>query len=204
MKSFVIDVKTKARTELKFPTGHVVTGWTANGKFLTTSLTGDSPATAKARLFLMNRDGTEHKDLAPSTQAMLGRVSPDGTRVLFTRLSFPKLTPEEIKKLQEAGGRQPEPKKELAVLDLATGKIAKVEEVPLNAEYSEGYCWSPDGKKIAYTWREKHEGKAEDLVDRETESHLIVCDSDGKNAKTVLSVKGKGQWHVMLGGVDWR
>jgi hypothetical protein len=42
------------------------------------------------------------------------------------------------------------------------------------------------------------------VIDRETESHLIVCNPDGKNAKTVLSVKGKGQWNVTLGGVDWR
>ena len=41
-------------------------------------------------------------------------------------------------------------------------------------------------------------------MNKETESHLTVCDPDGKNQKSVVSVKGKGQWHVTLGGVDWR
>ena len=72
-----------------------------------------------------------------------------------------------------------------------------------NAEI-QGYCWSPDGKRIAYTWRQLHDGKPEDVIDRETESHLVTCDPDGKNQQTILSEKGQGQWHVTLAGVDWR
>lgn len=201
--SFVVNVKTKEKTELKLPAGHVITDWTRDGKFLTmsVSLKENVPTT---RLHLLNRDGTVHKALAPDTNAVLGRVSPDGTRVLCAVLVFPKETPDEQKKREYEGRRAPTPTHELSVIDIATGKVAKVKEVPLNAEPSECFCWSPDGKKIAYTWREKHEGKPADVQDRETESHLIVCDPDGKNAKTVLSVRGKGQWHVMLGGVDWR
>lgn len=203
MKSVIVNVKTKAQTALKLPNNHVVTDWTRDGKFVTTSLSlkGAGP---NARLHLMNRDGSEHKALAKDANAMFGRVSPDGTKVLCVLLTFPNETPEEKKKREDLGAKYPQPKNELALLDVATGTVAKVQEVPLNAELSEGYCWSPDGKKIAYTWREKHEGKPADVIDRETESHLIVCDPDGKNAKTVLSTKGKGQWNVMLGGVDWR
>jgi len=31
-----------------------------------------------------------------------------------------------------------------------------------------------------------------------------VCDADGKNHKTILTEKGKGQWHITLSSVDWR
>ena len=43
-----------------------------------------------------------------------------------------------------------------------------------------------------------------DVIDRETESHLVISDPDGKNAKTILTEKGQGQWHITLAGVDWR
>jgi Tol biopolymer transport system component len=91
----------------------------------------------------------------------------------------------------------------LHVLDIATGKIIVVADLPLNGEL-QGYCWSPNGKQIAYTWREKHDGKPEDLINKETESHLVVCDPDGKNHKTIASEKGRGQWTITIGHVDWR
>ena len=92
---------------------------------------------------------------------------------------------------------------EIIVIDVATRKVAKVDEVPLNANV-QGYCWSPDGKKIAYSWRQLHEGKPEDVIDKETESFLVVCNPDGKNQKTIASEKGKGQWSITIGQVDWR
>ena len=52
------------------------------------------------------------------------------------------------------------------------------------------YCWSSDGKLIAYVWREIHAGDPEDDRDKETESHFVVCDSDGKNQKTIMTEKG--------------
>lgn len=95
-------------------------------------------------------------------------------------------------------------KRELFVQDLATGKRAPVQDLPLNGDL-QAYCWSPDGKKIAYSWREVHqEGKPEELVDKETESFLVVCDPDGKNAKTIVTEKGRGQWLITIGTIDWR
>jgi uncharacterized protein (TIGR03067 family) len=95
------------------------------------------------------------------------------------------------------------PVRELAVLDVATGKWEKVADTPMNGDIM-GYCWSPDGKKIAYTWRQVPEGKPEDTIDKETESHLVICDPDGKNQKTVLTEKGISQWQIVLAGVDWQ
>ena len=71
--------------------------------------------------------------------------------------------------------------------------------MPLNADIKE-YCWAPDGKKIAYTWRSIPEGKAEDA----SEAILIVCDPDGKNQKTIATDIAKDRWRNHVGHVDWR
>jgi RNA polymerase sigma factor (sigma-70 family) len=203
-KHFLVNVKTKKRTDVKLPSDHIVTDWTRDGKyFVTTRISGDLE-NPLARLYLMNRDGTEHKALTGEKErALLGRISPDGKQALFLRAEFPLETPAEKKARQDAGKRGPEPKKVFSLLDIGTGKMTPIADVPLNAEL-QAYCWSPDSKKIAYSWREIHEGKPEDLISKETESHLIVCDPDGKNQRTILSEKGAGQWHVTLSGLDWR
>jgi Tol biopolymer transport system component len=191
--SVVVNVKTKEATKLKLPDNHVVTDWSRDGRyFLTTSMarTKDGPA---MRQFLMKRDGTEHATLNDDkTLSAFGRLSPDGKRVLCMRLR-----PKGMR------GKELQVSREMVVIDAATKKVAKLDEVPLNADV-QGYCWSPDGKRIAYTWRQVHEGKPEDLIEKETESHLVVCDPDGKNQKTLASEKGKGQWSVTIGQVDWR
>lgn len=191
--NFVINVKTKTKTVVKLPNSHFITDWSRDGKyFLTTNFT-ETDEDPSARLYMMNRDGTEYKALTDKKQnAVLGRLSPNGKRILFSTVSFP------------AKDKPGLPKRGLMIVDVETGKLTKVEDVPLNAELQQSYCWSPDGKKIAYTWREVHQGKPEDLVNKETESHLIICDPDGKNAKTIATEKGKGQWHITISGVDWR
>jgi Tol biopolymer transport system component len=188
---FVVDVKTKEKKALKLPGDHILTDWSRDGKFfLTTRLVVDKDK-GRAGLYLMNRDGTEHKALTDDKQfSAMGRLSPDGKRVLYTLITAPK----------DGKGQ---PKRELAVLDIATEKSAVLGETPLNGEI-ESYCWSPDGKRIAYTWRQTHEGKPADLVDKETASFLVVCDADGKTAKTIATEKGRGALTLTIGQVDWR
>ena len=140
----------------------------------------------------MNRDGTEHKALTDEKKFSLlgGRLSPDGTRVLYQLVTPPKA----------AKGN---PKRDLAVLDIPTGKSTVVGDATLNGEIM-GYCWSPDGKRIAYAWRTVHEGKPEEIANKETESRLVVCDPNGKNAKTIASEKADSPWAITIGRVDWR
>ncbi|MBP3958764.1 sigma-70 family RNA polymerase sigma factor [Gemmata sp. G18] len=180
----IVNVKTKEKSTLKLPHDHILTDWSRDGKFfLTTQVSGGEKF--RSRLYLMNGDGTEHKALTDENQlAVFGRLSPDGTQVLFN-LIVPK---------EKAG---------LSVVDVATRKTTKLDDVPLNGMVLT-YCWAPDGKKIAYIWRQAHEGKPEELDKKETESHLIVCDPDGKNPKTIISEKGEGQSTVTLGSIDWR
>ncbi|MCI0705712.1 MAG: sigma-70 family RNA polymerase sigma factor [Planctomycetia bacterium] len=190
-KHFLVNVKTKKQTDLKLPADHIITDWSRDGKFFVTTRVVPDKEKPQARIFLMNRDGTEHKALTDEKQiALLGRLSPDGKQVLFHILTLPP---------KEKPGQ---PRRELATVDVATGKLTKVEDVPLNAEI-QASCWSPDSKKIAYTWRQVHEGKPEDVIDKATESHLVICDPDGKNQKTLVTEKGRGQWVITLASVDW-
>jgi RNA polymerase sigma factor (sigma-70 family) len=189
---FVVSVKTKAKVGLKLPEDHLITDWSRDGRyFLTTSveLGKDGP---KARLHLMNRDGTEFKALTNGTpSAMFGRLSPDNARVLFNRVEFPP---------KDKPGP---PRRVLSVLDVATGRVVEVGGVPANGEVW-SYCWSPDGKRIAYTWHQVHAGKPDDAAGMETESVLVVCDPDGKNAKTVATERAPDPRRATIANVDWR
>ena len=63
------------------------------------------------------------------------------------------------------GEKQIGQRRELAVLDIATGTSVPVAGLSLNGD-TDTYCWSPDGKKIAYTWREIPEVKPGALVQK--------------------------------------
>jgi dipeptidyl aminopeptidase/acylaminoacyl peptidase len=192
-KTVVVNIATGKKTPLALPAGHFVTDWARDGKLLTTRITGTKPAEMKAALCLVNRDGTGEKVLTDEKLfATFGRISRDGSRVLFTQVPRSK---DELE--------NPPKRADLVVLDVATGKTSAVRDVPLNA-FIVSFCWSPDGKRIAYVWREIHEGQPAEVFDKETESHLVVCDADGQNQKTLVSAKGTGQWQITLAGVDWR
>lgn len=77
------------------------------------------------------------------------------------------------------GKGEPLDRRKLKVLNVKTGKAAEVSDTPLNGEI-QSYCWSPDGKRIAYAWREVHVGKPEDVAKRETESFLVLCNPTGR------------------------
>jgi dipeptidyl aminopeptidase/acylaminoacyl peptidase/predicted DNA-binding protein (UPF0251 family) len=187
----VVNVKTKKKSELKLPNDHILTDWSRDGKLFLTMRVVEGKR-ERTRLYLMNRDGTENKALTGENHmALFGRISPDGNRVLFNRVL---IDPDTKPSRRNA---------ELAVVDVATGKVTKVDGVPPNGGFL-GYCWSPSGRTIAYVWQQIHEGTPEDLTKKDTVSRLIVCDPDGKNPKTIVSEKGEGQYPFTLGSVDWR
>jgi Tol biopolymer transport system component len=180
---YLVDVKTKEKKSLKLPEGHEITDWTRDGKYLlTTSLTPKKTL----RINLMNLDGTEHKILTDEREsARAGRISPDGTRLLY--LSYGPLV---------KGSSTPDSRDLLHVLDVPTGRKIAVSDLPENGDII-GYCWSPDGKQIAYTWREKIDGE------KTAESSLVICELDGKNQKTLVIEKGQAGV-ITIGQVDWR
>jgi RNA polymerase sigma factor (sigma-70 family) len=170
-----------ARTKVELPRDHILTDWSRDGKyFLCTQFAPgekkDGPR-EEPRLWLMNRDGTPRRELTgPENRFAYGKFSPDGKRVL---MGSPLDTP-----------------KGLAVYDVASGKFTPVADVPLNGTVH-GICWSPDGKRIAYVWEQ------ETMPNGDGEAHVMVCDPDGKNAKSIASETEKFRG-ARIRGVDWR
>jgi len=158
---------TKTIIELNLGTDHSVTGWSADGKRLlaTVWLGGQT-----VRIAWINVAGGGKPDFITSADevAFNGRLSPDGRRLLC------QVGPKPPK-----GQRSPV---QLCVIDLSTKKRTMVDE-PGNTH---GYCWSPDGSRIAYTWQRLLEKPAE-VAQRET--LLLTCDRDGGNRKIVTSRK---------------
>jgi RNA polymerase sigma factor (sigma-70 family) len=189
---FIVNVKTKEKTALKLPNDHLILDWSADGKFFLTRQRTEKPKPI-ARLYLMSRDGSERKALTGANQrAIYGRLAPEGGRVLC---AVAPVAPEKADRAIPY---------ELAVHDLAFDKVMKVKDVPLNGQVLE-FCWSPDGKQIAYLWRTIAEGDptSDEVRAKETESHLVICDPDGSNPKTILSEKGTGIG-MALSELDWR
>jgi RNA polymerase sigma factor (sigma-70 family) len=201
---FILNLATKERTSIKLPENHIMTDGSRDGRLFLTVKLGTDRDNPVGGIFVMNRDGSEHKQLTDGkTWAAVGRFSPDGRRVLFMSGEVKEETPAEKKARDEVGARRPRQHNKLTVVEIASGKTTAVADIPLNADL-QGFCWAPDGKRIAYVWREVHEGDPKEAQDKETQSHLVTCDPDGKNQKTLLSETGKGQYEITLEGVDWR
>jgi hypothetical protein len=187
--NWLVNVKTKEKSALRFQDNHAVTDWSRDGKHFLTMAYGVQKEKRTWRLYLMNRDGTEAKALTDGSSPVGGgRLSPDGQKVLC-QLPDP-----------DRKGMEGRANLGLFVLDVKSGKSLRVEGQPLNGEFM-GYCWSPDGKRIAYAWRQVLE---KEDTKQETESNLIVADADGKNPVTIASEKGDSSGLITISGVDWR
>src|SRR5262249_46627442 len=135
------------------------------------------------RFHLMKRDGTEHKAMTvrDGKTSFRGHLSPDGKRVLLGRAD------------------------DLCVMDIATGKVTAIEGLPETGIF-QGHAWSPDGTKIAYAWWEydrSNLGRPGAVVTT-SESRIVVCDPDGKNAKTIVTSSLRRGQGVPLMLIDWR
>lgn len=151
-------------TELKLPREWWPSDWSADGKRLLTTPEGTG------RIAWVSSDGTGEPEFLTSELEVAtgGRISPDGRRILCM-----------------AGFRRPDEERHvlrLGVVDLATRKRTIIDEPGT----SHGYCWSPDGSQIAFTWQAPIEKKPDDLV---RETFLITCSADGSNRRIVTSRK---------------
>jgi Tol biopolymer transport system component len=198
--NILVDVATKKETRLDLPKAAQVYGMTPDGKSFVAVL-NDFEA-RKIHLALISRDGMNIAKLTEiRTEGPDLKLSPDGTRLLFKDFDPDDKEVKDVPKLQR-----------LFVLDVQTKKRQRLAGTPLNGLIL-GYCWSPDGKQMAYTWKrvepgvplaENTDNQNDPKLKTETESHLIVADADGKNQKTLLSVKAQSGPQITIGSVDWR
>jgi RNA polymerase sigma factor (sigma-70 family) len=174
-----VEVRTGKRDEFALPGGQLVTDWSRDGRYFVTTvreLGEDGREVPGVRL--VNTDGTGRKDLTgPDDPGALGRLAPDGKRVLYVRLDPKTRT------------------RVLVVRDVAGGKPAVV-EVPDGGAVV-GYCWSPDGKRIAYTRHGPTNGE-------QVEWTLTVCDPNGGSARVIARYAAPAQPLDTGGWVDWR
>jgi len=192
-----IDLITRAISKFPWPADDVPIDWSADGKSLVVVREDkDSPV---GKIALMTADGKHKTELTTyhaRTWGGIARLSPDGKKLLYSDV------PPDVKNDNGMTRR-------LYVLEVATKKKTEVAEVPLNATVF-WCCWSPDGKRIAYTWRQRHDElakkqapSAEDIA-IETEMFLIVANADGSNAKTIASVKTDNALKMPFTAIDWR
>jgi RNA polymerase sigma factor (sigma-70 family) len=181
-KFWVYDVAANQVTDLKLPNVNSVNDWSLDGKRLLV----DIPAKGQVvgRLAFVKADGTgEPEFITPEGELAWGaRLSPDGKRILHLGCTPSWLVP--------YGERR------LYMLDLVTKKRTVVDERGI----TDGFCWSPDGSRVAYTWQRAVENWA-DVAERET--LLITCDPDGGNRKVVTRSKTHVEERYRPGLVYW-
>ncbi len=196
----LLDPDTGTSEPLALPAGTRVLDWSRDGK--TFLVQGYDPKAKKSRLGLAapgDKEVTPLCDLRdhPWFRAA-GRLSPDGKRVLFIDAD-----PED--KDARKWGMSGKP----YLVDVATKKREALAEFPENAQCV-GVAWVPDGKRVAYTWKQLHpdvlrkDMLSGDDAQVETEAFLVVADADGKNAKTVASDKIDNAVNPIFGSIDWR
>ncbi len=194
-----IDPVTGKATDLGLPKHALVFAALPGGKgFVGTAFDFER---RKMHLARVAADGKVTKLTELRTEGPNPRPSPDGGKVLFQDYDP-----------DEKPGKDDHRLMRLFVFDLKTMRRERLAEVPLNAVVV-GYCWSPDGRRIAYVWKQAKPGvplveNTDNMNDprlrTETESFLVVAAPDGKAPKTLLTRKASTAPQITLGDLDWR
>ncbi len=194
----LLDAATGNTEPLDLPAGVRVLDWSRDGKrFLVVSRKDK-----KYWLGVAEKGDKQVRELAELkvrlASSVAGRFSPDGKKVLFTDAD-----PEQKDAFKWHRSSQPH------VLDIATKQRQALADFPENGQCL-SVVWSPDGKRVAYTWTQLHaEVLKQDRLNPDdvaipTESFLVVADVDGKNAKTVTSDRANQAMNPIFGSIDWR
>ncbi|HZO90714.1 MAG TPA: hypothetical protein VFB38_20465 [Chthonomonadaceae bacterium] len=177
--------------------------WSSDGKriFFSTLEMKDSPMPPKMRLQVIDSDGNNLKDLA---DGMLPVLSPDGKKILFSRIWTPQPTlyvmdadGSNVKALSEKammGAWSPDGKRIVCVAD---GEDNQPDVFVMNADGSGktqltqtpdveiGPQWSPDGKQIFFVRGPKDSPNNASPIPAKIS--IYVVDADGKNATALTT-----------------
>jgi RNA polymerase sigma factor (sigma-70 family) len=201
LATWLVDMATKKQTRLELPRWLHAFAVTPDGKsFVGAFYDLDAH---KIHLALASRDGKEITKLTElhENEGPEPKPSPDGTRILFQDYDPTDKLEKDVPKIPR-----------LFVYDLRSKKCERLAGVPLNA-LIESFCWSPDGKRLAYTWKQVKPGVplAENTnnmndpkLNTQTESFLVIADADGSNPKTILSGQSSRSTTITIGKMDWQ
>jgi RNA polymerase sigma factor (sigma-70 family) len=198
VENVLLDPETGKTEPLDLPAGAWVLDAARDGKTFLVAAPGEK----KLKLGLAEAGDLAVRELAEVPHSppgsVTGRLSPDGTRVLFTAA-------DPARKNAHKWGMSYRP----YLLDVKTKKVEPLADFPENG-VARGVSWSPDGERVAYTWDQLHEEVlkrdtitvASTTID--TEAFLVVADADGKNPRKIASGKSKYAMAMILGAIDWR
>jgi hypothetical protein len=128
----------------------------------------------------------------------MARLSPDETKILLVDGD------PERKDAHKFGASD-----RVYLVDTKSGKTEKLADFPASGR-AFGIAWSPDGKRLAYTWQPldeellKKDSIGREALEKETEGFLVIANADGSKAKTILTEKRKNATRLVLGWIDWR
>jgi Tol biopolymer transport system component len=203
IESEIINVETKERHHLPLPKpanlmgGFMITDWSPDGKWLlATDWTFDEESAKEwesgkfkdekrgPKLCRIHLQTLRIEPLAHLGRGIGGRISPNGKQILYCHMKK---------------GRNDQ---ELCVADVAGGKPVRVSQ-ELNGEFSSyKFCWSRDGKRIAYVWNNRE--RLENNLGKPSEDFLSVVEADGQNNQIIHAEKA-GLGASSIGGfLDWR
>src|SRR5262245_180772 len=198
VETVLLDPDTGKTEPLDLPAGAVVLDAARDGKTFLVA----QPLEKKVKLGLVEAGDLNVRELAEVSHwhqgILAARLSPDESKVLFTAAD-----PARKNALKWGLSHRP------YVLDVKTKKVEPLADFPENG-VARGVAWSPDGKRVAYTWDQLHEEVlkqdtitvASTTID--TEAFLVVADADGKNLRKIASGKSKYAMAMILGTIDWR
>lgn len=187
-KYLAFDLSTRKATDASVPAGHYLIGERPGGSLITNGTLvrrmkgapkGPLPETKEENLFEVSADGKRVEELkACPGDLILSDLSPDGRSIIGHRYQSESDT------------------ERLVIFDLKSGdqQTLDVPEFADRSTHLSSVRWSPDGKRIAFTYNHPKQP-----ITSKGGYILYVCDADGKSGREVYRW-GQG-W---LSKFDWK
>ena len=163
----IYEMRSDVTTKVQLPGERSPTDWSSDCERVLMSL---KTKKGKFGVAWVRIDGVGTPEFLTSVQeASRGaRLSPDNRRILC--------------QIDSQSPKNEASRTRLYVIDLATKQRTVIDRLG----YTDSYCWSSDGSKVAYTWQMPLR-QPEEVAERT--AYLITCDPDGNDRKTITMRK---------------